>query len=62
MPAASPQIDASGRLAHLLTLERAGLVRIGSGVLPEGFWDRPRPGDPEGLALSALLMEREEGR
>ena len=48
--------------AHLLALERAGLVRIGRGALPEGFWDRPRPEDPEGRALSALLTEREEGR
>ena len=48
--------------AHLKALERAGLVRIGTGALPVGFWDRPRPEDPEGAALRALLAEREEGR
>ena len=48
--------------AHLRALERVGLARVGKGQLPKGFWDRPRPGDPEGLALRALLAEREEGR
>lgn len=48
--------------AHLLALEKAGLARIGSGKLPAGFWDMPRPKDKKGLALNALLSEREEGR
>lgn len=48
--------------AHLLMLERAGLIRIGTGKLPAGFWDMPRPKDKKGLALKALLKEREEGR
>lgn len=48
--------------AHLLMLEKAGLVRIGTGKLPAGFWDIPKPKDKKGLALSALLREREEGR
>lgn len=48
--------------AYLLTLEKAGLVRIGTGKLPAGFWDMPRPKDKKGLALNALLREREEGR
>lgn len=48
--------------AHLLTLEKAGLVRIGAGKLPASFWNMPRPKDKNGLALSALLREREEGR
>lgn len=30
--------------------------------LPDGFWDRARPSDPEGRGLFALLEEREEGR
>lgn len=46
---------------HLLELERAGLARIGSGKIPDEFWDLPRPGVPEGSALKALLDEREEG-
>jgi prevent-host-death family protein len=48
--------------AHLLDLARAGLVRIGSGKLPEGFWKLPRPKDKQGAALKALLEERAEGR
>lgn len=52
----------AGIPVHLLALERAGLVRFGKGSLPEGFWDEPRPEDPKGLALRALLSEREEGR
>jgi prevent-host-death family protein len=47
---------------HLLSLERAGLARIGKVSLPAGFWTRPRPKDLRGLALQSLLKEREEGR
>ncbi len=47
---------------HLLELARSGLVRIGTGSLPKGFWARPRPKDPRGAALRALLEERAEGR
>ena len=47
---------------HLLDLERAGLLRLGSGRLPKGFWKLPRPKDPKGRALRGLLAEREEGR
>ena len=48
--------------AHLLTLERAGLARIGSNSFPKGFWTMPRPKDRKGRALQSLLQEREEGR
>ena len=47
---------------HLLELERAGGVRIGSGKLPPGFLDSPRPKDRQGRALDALLEERKESR
>jgi prevent-host-death family protein len=47
---------------RLLDMERAGLIRLGTGKLPDGFWDLPRPEDPDDLALKALLAEREEGR
>ncbi len=47
---------------HLLGLARAGLVRMGSGRLPSGFWRMPRPKDKRGAALKALLAERAEGR
>ena len=48
--------------AHLMTLERAGLARIGTGKLPKGFWNLKRPRDKKGLLVKALLEEREEGR
>ena len=43
---------------HLLELARAGLVRLGSGKLPSDFWNLPRPKDPEGRVLQALLEDR----
>ena len=47
---------------NLLTLEKAGLARIGTGTLPADFWNMPRPKDRKGLALANLLKERREGR
>ncbi|MBI3078753.1 MAG: type II toxin-antitoxin system prevent-host-death family antitoxin, partial [Deltaproteobacteria bacterium] len=47
---------------RLKELERSGLIRLGSGKLPRGFWKLPRPDDPKGLVVNALLQEREEGR
>ncbi len=44
-------------------LERQGVVRRGTGVFPEGFWDLPRGNPKEGCSvLDALLEERREGR
>lgn len=48
--------------ADLLSLERGGLARIGTGRLPREFWNTPRLKDRKGLALKALLAEREESR
>jgi prevent-host-death family protein len=56
------QRDATEMQPHLLAMERAGLVRIGDGVIPEGFWRKRRPKDKEGKALTGLLSEREVGR
>jgi prevent-host-death family protein len=47
---------------HLLALARAGLVRLGSGRLPRGFWRLPRPKDRRGAVVRALLDERKTGR
>jgi prevent-host-death family protein len=47
--------------AHLLDLQRRGLVRVGTGVLPDDFWEMERPADPQGLARAALEAERTEG-
>ncbi len=46
--------------AHLLALEKAGLVRIGRGTIKADFWNLPRPKDKKGLALRALIEERQE--
>jgi hypothetical protein len=43
-------------------MEKQGLIKLGSGKLPKGFWVMPRAEDPKGLVLSALLEERKEGR
>lgn len=54
--------DRTGIDPRLLELERKGLAKIGTGRLPDDFWDRPRAKDPEGLALKYLIEERREGR
>ena len=46
----------------LSTLEKQGLIKIGSGKLPKNFWKMPRAEDRQGVVLKALLEEREEGR
>jgi prevent-host-death family protein len=54
--------DGSVNSPHLLDLERAGLIRLGSGALPQKFWKMRRPRDKDGIALASLLREREEDR
>lgn len=54
--------DASLFPTHLLDLERAGVLRLGTGRLPDDFWKMRRPRDPKARALKALMAEREEGR
>ena len=49
-----------GTPEHLQDLVRRGIVRQGTGKIPDDFWDLPRPKDPEGAILKALLDEREE--
>ena len=46
---------------HLADMEKRGLLKRGTGKLPKGFWDLPRPKDPKGLLVKAVLREREEG-
>lgn len=46
----------------LTRMEKQGLIKLGSGKLPKGFWTMPRPEDPKGLVLKALLQERVETR
>jgi prevent-host-death family protein len=45
----------------LSEMQQQGLIKVGSGKLPKGFWDLPRPDDPKGLVTQAVLREREEG-
>lgn len=48
--------------AQLRDLARAGLVRVGSGKLPAGFWKMARPRDKKGRAVAVLLEDRAQGR
>ena len=54
--------DNETELARLRAMEREGLVRLGSGKLPEGFFKKERWADPGALLREAALEEREEGR
>ena len=47
--------------ADLRELERQGLLRIGTGALPKGFWKQRRARDPRGLLRKTLIKERESG-
>ena len=47
---------------YLREMERQGLVLLGAGKLPKTFWKLPRPRDPKGLVVKAVLSEREDGR
>jgi prevent-host-death family protein len=46
--------------SRMLDLQRRGLVRIGSGVLPDDIWQMERPQDKEGSVRAALEAERAE--
>jgi prevent-host-death family protein len=46
----------------MASMEKRGLIRLGSGHLPKKFWSMPRADDAKGLVLRALLEEREGGR
>lgn len=54
--------DSASLPFHMRELERAGLVRLGSGRLPKDFWKFRRPDDPRGSATRALSEERASGR
>ena len=41
---------------------RAGLIRVGTGRLPHGFWKMPRPGATRGAGVKALVDERRDAR
>ena len=56
-----PPARAQSLPEHLAEMERQGLIKVGSGKLPRDFWKLPRPKDPEGLVVKAVLEEREKG-
>ena len=47
--------------ARLRAMEKEGLFRLGSGRLPEGFFEKERPADPGGLLRKAVIEDRDEG-
>lgn len=47
--------------ARLTLMEERGEIKLGSGRIPADFWSKPRPADPEGEVLDALLDQREYG-
>jgi len=57
-----PVYRSEGTRESLVRMEKQGLIRLGPGKLPSGFWSMPRGVDPEGQVLGALLEERETGR
>lgn len=56
------RVDAGGNQTRIAELIRAGLARPPLQGLPEDFWELPRPDDPRGRSLAALIEERAEGR
>jgi len=47
---------------RVMELVESGLAKPPAAKLPKDFWKLPRPADPEGHGLRALLEERREGR
>jgi prevent-host-death family protein len=47
--------------SRLLDLQRRGLVRVGTGALPDAMWEIERPDDPQGTVGAGLEAERAEG-
>jgi prevent-host-death family protein len=57
----APAVSSEILPEQLLAMEKEGLIKLGSGKLPKDFWELPRPKDPKGLVVKAVLREREEG-
>jgi prevent-host-death family protein len=55
-------VPASTGEPDLAELERAGVLRAGSGRVPTGFYELPLPEPTGGGVLDALLEERRQGR
>lgn len=57
----APVREVAAADARLQDLVDTGLIRPGKGAISPDFWNLPRPQDPEGAVLEALLQEREGG-
>jgi prevent-host-death family protein len=57
-----PVSSSEGLPDHVTALVKQGLARVGSRPLSRDFCKLPRPMDPKGQVLRALLEEREQGR
>lgn len=60
VPVGAEGIPDEAESARLRAMEREGLIQLGSGRLPEGFFEKERPADPGGLLREAVIEEREE--
>ncbi len=47
---------------RLQRMAKQGEIKLGSGEIPATFWEMPRPDDPNGEVMQALLDERESSR
>ena len=47
---------------RLQRMAKRGKIKLGSGEIPPTFWEMPRPDDPNGEVMQALLDERESSR
>lgn len=57
----APLVGGEALEGHLARLVRAGVVREPRAALSSSFLDAPRPADPGGRSLEAVLEERGEG-
>ena len=53
-----PILHSGSMPEYLREMENEGVVSVGTGKLPKNFWKLPRPKDPRGLVLKAVLEER----
>lgn len=64
-PGDTPRETVRQRLDDRERLQRMaerGEIKLGSGKIPAMFWEMPRPDDPNGEVMQALLDERESSR
>lgn len=47
---------------RLQQMQARGEIKLGTGTIPDDFWSMPRPEDPDGEVMRALLDERQSSR